>query len=142
MELLLATGVGVLTAVGIYLALRAQTFPLVLGLTFVSYAVNLFIFAMGRLEVGLPPIISKSAEALLHSLTQSMERLLTPRQTQILQLVAEGLTNREIAQRLGLSERTVDRHVSDTLTRIDVPTRAAATAFAISHGLIVLPSSG
>jgi RNA polymerase sigma factor (sigma-70 family) len=84
----------------------------------------------------------KAAEALLRSLTQSMERLLTPRQTQILQLVAEGLTNREIAQRLGLSERTVDRHVSDTLTRIDVPTRAAATAFAISHGLIVLPPSG
>ena len=84
----------------------------------------------------------KAAEALLRSLRQGVEGLLTPRQTEILQLVAEGLTNREIAQRLGLSERTVDRHVSDTLTRIDVPTRAAATAFAISHGLIILPSSG
>ena len=84
----------------------------------------------------------KAAEALLRSLRQGTESVLTPRQTEILQLVAEGLTNREIAQRLGLSERTVDRHVSDTLTRIDVPTRAAATAFAISHGLIVLPPSG
>ena len=81
----------------------------------------------------------KVAEELLRSLRQGVEGLLTPRQTEILQLVAEGLTNREIAQRLGLSERTVDRHVSDTLTRIDVPTRAAATAFAISHGLIILP---
>ncbi|MFZ1429872.1 MAG: Na+/H+ antiporter subunit C, partial [Geminicoccaceae bacterium] len=72
MELLLATGVGVLTAVGIYLALRAQTFPLVLGLTFVSYAVNLFLFAMGRLEVGLPPIISKSAEAYTDPLPQAL----------------------------------------------------------------------
>jgi DNA-binding NarL/FixJ family response regulator len=54
----------------------------------------------------------------------------------VLQLVAEGLTNREIAERLGLSERTVDRHASDTLTRIDVPTRAAATAFALARGLI------
>jgi RNA polymerase sigma factor (sigma-70 family) len=84
----------------------------------------------------------KAAEALLRSLRQGIEGLLTPRQTEVLQLVAEGLTNREIAQRLGLSERTVDRHVSDTLTRIDVPTRAAATAFAISHGLIVLPTPG
>ena len=84
----------------------------------------------------------KAAEALLRSLGKGVEGPLTPRQTEILQLVAEGLTNREIAQRLGLSERTVDRHVSDTLTRIDVPTRAAATAFAISHGLIILPPSG
>jgi RNA polymerase sigma factor (sigma-70 family) len=84
----------------------------------------------------------KMAEAMLRSLSQGIERLLTPRQTEVLQMVAEGLTNREIAQRLGLSERTVDRHVSDTLTRIDVPTRAAATAFAISHGLIVLRPSG
>ena len=84
----------------------------------------------------------KAAEALLRGLRRGVEGLLTPRQTEILQCVAEGLTNREIAQRLGLSERTVDRHVSDTLTRIDVPTRAAATAFAISHGLIILPPSG
>jgi DNA-binding CsgD family transcriptional regulator len=84
----------------------------------------------------------KATEALLRSLGKGVETLLTPRQTEILQLVAEGQTNREIAQRLGLSERTVDRHVSDTLTRIDVPSRAAATAFAISHGLIVLPPSG
>jgi len=72
MELLLASGVGVLTTVGIYLALRAQTFPLVLGLTFLSYAVNLFLFAMGRLEVGLPPIISKTAEAYTDPLPQAL----------------------------------------------------------------------
>ena len=83
-----------------------------------------------------------AADALLRNLGKSVEGLLTPRQTEILQLVAEGLTNREIAQRLELSERTVDRHVSDTLTRIDVPSRAAATAFAITHGLIILPPSG
>ena len=61
MELLVASAVGVLTAAGIYLVLRAQTFPLVLGLTFLSYAVNVFLFAMGRLVVGLPPIISETA---------------------------------------------------------------------------------
>jgi len=83
-----------------------------------------------------------AAEAMLRGLSQGKERLLTPRQIEVLQLVAEGLTNREIAERLGLSERTVDRHVSDTLARIDAPTRAAAAAFAIAHGLIILRSAG
>lgn len=58
MELLVALSVGVLTACGAYLVLRARTFPVVLGLTFLSYAVNLFLFAMGRLVVGRPPVIA------------------------------------------------------------------------------------
>ena len=57
MELLLAIFVGVLTGSGVYLVLRARTFDLVLGLTLVSYAVNLLIFLMGRLTVGRPPIL-------------------------------------------------------------------------------------
>ena len=57
MELMVAIFVGVLTGTGVYLVLRARTFDLVLGLTLVSYAVNLLIFLMGRLSVGLPPIL-------------------------------------------------------------------------------------
>jgi multicomponent K+:H+ antiporter subunit C len=57
MELMVAIFVGVLTGTGVYLMLRARTFDLVLGLTLVSYAVNLLIFLMGRLSVGLPPIL-------------------------------------------------------------------------------------
>jgi multicomponent K+:H+ antiporter subunit C len=72
MEILLASGVGVLTAVGVYLALRAQTFPLVLGLTFLSYAVNLFLFAMGRLAVGMPPIVSNTADGYTDPLPQAL----------------------------------------------------------------------
>ena len=49
MEALFATTLGLLTASGVYLLLRARTFPVVLGLTLISYAVNLFLFAMGRL---------------------------------------------------------------------------------------------
>ncbi|BCD87150.1 Na+/H+ antiporter subunit C [Pseudomonas solani] len=49
MEALFAVTLGLLTASGIYLLLRARTFPVVLGLTLLSYAVNLFLFAMGRL---------------------------------------------------------------------------------------------
>jgi multicomponent K+:H+ antiporter subunit C len=72
MELLLASGVGVLTAVGIYLVLRAHTFPVVLGLTFLSYAVNVYLFAMGRLVVGQPPIIRPTATGFTDPLTQAL----------------------------------------------------------------------
>ena len=59
MEALFAITLGLLTASGVYLLLRARTFPVVLGLTLISYAVNLFLFAMGRLggsdaEIGNP----------------------------------------------------------------------------------------
>ena len=57
MEVLLATAIGTLTAVGLYLILRQRTFPVILGLTFLSYAVNLFIFVSGRLAVNAAPII-------------------------------------------------------------------------------------
>jgi multicomponent K+:H+ antiporter subunit C len=50
MEALLAIAVGVLTACGCFLILRARTFPVLLGLTLLSYAVNLFLFASGRLR--------------------------------------------------------------------------------------------
>ena len=60
MELMVAIFVGVLTGTGIYLTLRARTFDLVLGLTLLSYAVNLLIFVMGRLTVGRPPILDGS----------------------------------------------------------------------------------
>ncbi|RYH06737.1 helix-turn-helix transcriptional regulator [Tropicimonas sp. IMCC6043] len=84
----------------------------------------------------------RAAKAVLRTLSPSAENPLTPRQTEVLGLVARGLTNREIAGELGLSERTVDRHVSDILTRIDAPTRAAATAWAAANGLIARTSSG
>jgi len=60
---------------------------------------------------------------------------LTPRELQVLQLVAEGRSNKIIAEQLGLSERTIDRHVSNILTKLDVPSRTAATAFAYEHNL-------
>jgi multicomponent K+:H+ antiporter subunit C len=72
MELLVASGVGAATAAGIYLVLRAQTFPVVLGLTFLSYAVNVYLFAMGRLVVGLPPIVTESASGYTDPLPQAL----------------------------------------------------------------------
>ena len=61
MELLVAIAIGTLTSSGVYLMLRQRSFPVILGLSLLSYAVNLFIFAAGRLAPDLPPIISKTA---------------------------------------------------------------------------------
>ncbi len=58
MEALIALAIGTLTGCGVYLLLRARTFAVVLGLTLLSYGVNLFLFATGRLVIGLPPVIS------------------------------------------------------------------------------------
>jgi DNA-binding CsgD family transcriptional regulator len=61
---------------------------------------------------------------------------LTSREVQVLRLVASGKTNKAIAEELGLSEKTVDRHVSNIFTKLDVSSRAAATAHAYEHELI------
>jgi multicomponent K+:H+ antiporter subunit C len=58
LEFLLASGIGAVTATGIYLILRGRTWPVVLGLSLLGYAVNLFIFAMGRLWRDAAPILS------------------------------------------------------------------------------------
>lgn len=57
MELLIALCIGVLVSCGVYLILRPSTFPLVVGLTFLSYAVNAFLLVCGGLSVGKPAII-------------------------------------------------------------------------------------
>ena len=57
MEALLASAIGILAACGVFLLLRARTFPVILGLTMLSYAVNLFLFASGRLALNTPPLL-------------------------------------------------------------------------------------
>jgi multicomponent K+:H+ antiporter subunit C len=64
MHLMLALGLGVLTGAGVYLLLKARTFDVILGLTLLSYAVNLFIFLTGRVRIGLAPIVDSRAATL------------------------------------------------------------------------------
>jgi multicomponent K+:H+ antiporter subunit C len=59
MEFLVASGIGVVTATGIWLLLRGRSFPVVLGLSVLGYAVNIFIFVMGRLWSNAAPIVDK-----------------------------------------------------------------------------------
>jgi multicomponent K+:H+ antiporter subunit C len=60
MELVVASAIGLVAACGLYLLLRGRTFPVVLGLSLLSYAVNFFIFVMGRLTVAGPPVIGQA----------------------------------------------------------------------------------
>ena len=61
---------------------------------------------------------------------------LTARELDVLRLICTGNTNKAIATRLHLSGRTVDRHVGNILRKLDVPSRAAATAYAYDHKLL------
>jgi ATP/maltotriose-dependent transcriptional regulator MalT len=81
------------------------------------------------------------AEAMLPTFRKTTSMADTPlaalseRELEVLRLVAEGLTNHEIAQRLVLSEHTVNRHVANILRKLGLPTRAAAASLAGRHGL-------
>ena len=59
MELVLSAAIGVLAASGVWLILRPRTFQVIVGLCLMSYAVNLFIFSMGRVMPGVPPIMPR-----------------------------------------------------------------------------------
>jgi len=61
-EFIVATSVGALTVAGVYLVLRLRAFATILGLALLSYAVNVFLFASGRLSVNEPPILNNYAE--------------------------------------------------------------------------------
>jgi len=86
-------------------------------------------------ELGAAPALTE-----LSSSDQSTERArvhgLSPRELQVLRLIATGKSNKAVARELFVSERTVDRHVSNILAKLDVPSRAAATAFAYENDLI------
>jgi DNA-binding NarL/FixJ family response regulator len=61
---------------------------------------------------------------------------LTDREIEVLRAVTSGATNRAIAAELVLSERTIDRHVSNIFSKLGVTTRSAATALAIRHRMV------
>ncbi len=72
MEILFASAVGVLTAAGLYLVLRLRTFPVIIGTSLLTYAVNLFLFASGRLTIGAPPILMDGVTRYTDPLPQAL----------------------------------------------------------------------
>jgi DNA-binding CsgD family transcriptional regulator len=86
-------------------------------------------------RLGAKPDLAR-IEALMKGPPSDLVYGLTPRELQVLRLVATGETNKAIASKLSLSEKTIDRHVGNILTKLDVSSRTAATAFAYQRKLI------
>ncbi|MGD9530548.1 LuxR C-terminal-related transcriptional regulator [Pseudonocardia sp.] len=86
-------------------------------------------------RLGAAPDLTR-VTALIDAAASRIPGGLTARELEVLRLVASGRSNRAIAEQLVLSERTVDRHVSNILTKLDVPSRTAAAAFAFAHNLV------
>ena len=86
-------------------------------------------------ELGARPDLAR-VESLMASARSKAAYGLSPRELEVLRHVAVGKTNKEIATELVLSDRTIDRHVSNIFAKLGVSTRAAATAFAHEHQLV------
>ena len=86
-------------------------------------------------QLGAAPDLAR-VDALSRAATPDAAGGLSAREGQVLRLLAAGKTNRAIAAELFISERTVERHVSNIFIKLDVPSRAAATAYAYEHRLV------
>jgi DNA-binding CsgD family transcriptional regulator len=86
-------------------------------------------------ELGAAPDLAR-VEQLMRKHADANAHGLTPRELQVLRLVATGKTNHAIAADLVIAEKTVDRHVTNIFTKLGVSSRAAATAYAYEHRLL------
>lgn len=105
MELLVATAIGILTAGGIYLVLRLRTFPVILGVSLLTYAVNVFLFASGHLTIGASPILIDGVETYTDPLPQAL--VLTAI------VISFGMTAVVVMIALGAYLGSNDDHVDD-----------------------------
>jgi DNA-binding NarL/FixJ family response regulator len=100
---------------------------------------ELALAVVARGDLWLSPAVSRTiVEALLERTTQpprGAERL-TPRQRQILQLIADGNSTKQIAQALHISAKTVDAHRAEIMVRLDVHNVAGLVNYAIRHGIV------
>ena len=86
-------------------------------------------------QLGASPALAR-LEELSRAIARQAGVPVTARELDVLRLVAAGKTNREIAEALVISEKTVERHVGNIFTKLGVSNRASATAYAYSHGLV------
>ena len=105
MELLVASAIGILTASGVYLLLRLRTFPVILGISLLTYAVNVFLFTSGRLRVGAPPVLRDNIDVYSDPLPQAL--VLTAI------VISFGMTAVVVMIGLGAFLGSSDDHVDD-----------------------------
>jgi DNA-binding CsgD family transcriptional regulator len=87
-------------------------------------------------QLGAAPDVARLATIVTPPASAPADGPLTGREVEVLRLVATGKTNRSIAGDLAISEKTVARHLSNIFTKLDLPSRAAATAYAYEHKLL------
>ena len=95
----------------------------------------------GLLELGATGEAERARRLVDSSSDGSALPELTRREREVLRLLAEGLTNRQIAERLVVSEHTIHRHVTNILRKLDLPSRTAAAAHAVRAGLLEGPGA-
>jgi multicomponent K+:H+ antiporter subunit C len=104
MEFLVASAIGVLTAAGLYMVMRLRTFPVILGVSLLTYAVNVFLFASGRLTPSAPPILT---DATIYTDPLPQALVLTAI------VISFGMTAVVVMIALGAYLGTDDDHVDD-----------------------------
>lgn len=108
MEFLIASAIGVMTASGIYLLLRLRTFPVILGISLLTYAVNVFLFTSGRVVIGAPPVLRDDVNFYTDPLPQAL--VLTAI------VISFGMTAVVVMIGLGAFLGSEDDHVNDQQT--------------------------
>ncbi len=111
MEFIVASAIGLLTSAGIYLVLRLRTFPVIMGISLLTYAVNVFLFASGRLTVGAPPILRDGVSIYTDPLPQAL--VLTAI------VISFGMTAVIVMIALGAYLGSNDDHVDDQIITQD-----------------------
>ena len=110
MEFLIASAIGIMTAAGVYLVLRLRTFPVILGISLLTYAVNIFLFASGQVTIGAPPVLRDGITVYTDPLPQAL--VLTAI------VISFGMTAVVVMIGLGAFLGSDDDHVDD---QPDVP---------------------
>ncbi|WP_305805234.1 Na+/H+ antiporter subunit C [Stenotrophomonas sp. YIM B06876] len=118
MELALASAIGVLAAIGVYLLLRARSFDVILGMTFLSYATNLLIFAGGRLVSGKAPVLRDGIDSTLAHYTDPLPQAL------VLTAIVIAFAMTAVSIVLAMRSRSDNR--SDHVDACEAPAPSAA----------------
>jgi two-component system, NarL family, response regulator DevR len=91
------------------------------------------------LDPGITRAVTSKLVALNQRARQDEEEILSEREREVLQLVAQGLTNKEIAYRLNITEKTARNHISHILEKLNLSRRTEAAAYAVQKKLVSLP---
>lgn len=97
--------------------------------------------AISNVNLGAVPMSPQAAELLVPADQDRSRRGLTPRETEVLRLIARGLSNKEIGAELGLGVRTIETHRENLIRKTGLATVAELTRYAVTHGYAELNST-